>query len=327
MQNIIDLVSKYTCGSDNEIITMQIEKKYEPFYKFQITDFKIINNEVVYASEPYRQIGTRTGNSETNDFVKIILDTVEEGFYIIRFNNKKCTDFKYYAHYNLEVDSYNHAISFLMIYLEYNIFPGNEDAKKELENSLIKEKLKETLVYACYENNMDKIKKYLESAERRDFGKCFYSQTPLMFCAENDNLEAFKMLIDTGANIKQVFNQSCALEVAIAYSKDITMYIYENFYEYFKKKVTKEGFSLAVHCHDTSIFKLFKDCGVSLEGKNKKTPNLHKFAIYNNVEGVRFLIENGVNPLMSDGWEHNTAYTLAKKNKCKNTMKYLEQFN
>ncbi len=173
---------------------------------------------------------------------------------------------------------------------------------------------------------MDKIKERIKNAKRRDLNKIYDYRSPLMFCAENDNLEAFKMLTEAGANVKHSYSGYNVLVCAINHSKDITMYIYKEFPEYFEKMILKAGFALARSCHNVLILELIKSFGVSLEGKNTSHPNLHTFAESNNVEGVRFLIENGVDPLMLNKWDQ-TAYMRAEVFHKKDVVEYLKQYN
>lgn len=102
------------------------------------------------------------------------------------------------------------------------------------------------MVYACYINDTDLILERVEKAGNAQLNKKFqYVGTPLGLCAENNNLTAFKAIVEKGADLIKISLCDRPLRIAFQYSPDIVRYIYENHREQFDKEVKKDGFSIA----------------------------------------------------------------------------------
>ncbi|MBK1813024.1 hypothetical protein JHL18_20580 [Clostridium sp. YIM B02505] len=100
-----------------------------------------------------------------NEFGKRIRDILQrEGilvFFALQGNKAK---FKFITHYNKEL--FSNDLFELIIFQEYNLEPCNEQRRCILKQSIKAEKIKNTLVYACYENNTDKIMKALKNPKQ-----------------------------------------------------------------------------------------------------------------------------------------------------------------
>ena len=241
--------------------------------------YKIENNESKYAE----------------NIIKIDENVMEEpeirGVTIIMVTNKKNIEIKNIKKYNNEL--HTHELYDLILFQEYGIQPKHEQHKEELKESIKAEKIKKTLVYACYENNTDKILNCLKKTSKTALNKKMeYTGTPLGLCAENNNLKAFKAVLEAGASIDKKSLGETPLEIAYRYSPDIVKYIYEEHGEYFKKEISENGFSIAGSCQDINSLKILLECGVDIDG-NDKIPNLHICIDYDNMTGLKFLLENG----------------------------------
>ena len=215
------------------------------------------------------------------------------GIHIFRYQNHKMTEHKLITHYNVEL--FDNEACQLILFQEYGLYPADEYDKEELKQSIKAEKIKDTLVYACYLNDTDRILKCLEKANKGQLNKKLqYNGTPLGICAQNNNLEAFRALAEKGADLSKISLADRPLKIAFQYSPDIVRYIYENFREQFVKEVSKEGFSIACHTTDVSLLELIRDTGCDMVCNKKQFPPLLNFADYNNVVGIQFLADNGV---------------------------------
>ncbi len=239
-------------------------------------------------------------------------DNFLEGIHLFRFSDSQCADQHHIAHFNPEL-LYKGAES-LAIYQEYGLKPENESGKKQLEEALKAEKIKNTLVYACYENDSAKIMQYLENDKlnKAQLNKALeLCGTPLTLCAANDNLGAFIAIAEKGADIGKKCCGDSPLKKALNHSYDIVRYIFENYREQFDKEV--KGFNDACYARDVRVLQLLKDLGFDLCCAGQKFPPLHTFVDHENPVGVRFLLDNGVDISLKNK-NGQTALERAKRN-------------
>ncbi|WP_371363672.1 hypothetical protein SRRS_45480 [Sporomusa rhizae] len=216
------------------------------------------------------------------------------GILLICLESGKKPTFKFISHYNPELFTID--VFELILFKEYNIEPCDEERKQVLQQSIKAEKIKDTLVYACYENNTDKIMECLRQAKQSQLNKKLkYVGTPLGICAKNNNIVAFKAIVESGATLGKVSLVDTPLAIAFTYSPDIVKYIYTNFRDQFGKEVLIKGFSLALHTKDVGLLQLLFDYGCDINCEGKPFPPLHNFADFNNVVGLKFLLDNGAN--------------------------------
>lgn len=221
-------------------------------------------------------------------------DNFAKGIHLFQFLRGKCVDRRHIPHFNPEL-LYKGA-DYLTIWQEYGLEPQNDGYKKELEGAIKAEKIKNTLVYACYENDNDKIMHCLknEKLSKSQLNKVLeLCGTPLILCAKNDNLPAFKALVEKGADLGKKFSGGeTPLRTALNHSYDIVMYIFVNYRGQFDKEVTK--FTYAAYSKDVRVLQLLKEQGLDMNCTGSKFPPLHTFADYGNLVGIKFLLDNGV---------------------------------
>jgi hypothetical protein len=182
----------------------------------------------------------------------------------------------------------------LLIYQRYGLEPQEEERKEVLQKSLKAEKIKNTLVFACYMNDMDKIKERVVNAKQSDLDKVLkYCGIPLQFCSKHNNLEAFRLRAEKGATVGKRVMTRTPLEIAFQYSSDIVNYIRSEFPDVYRKEVTKKGFGIALHCQDEALLEDILKLGCAVNQEGKPFPPLHSFADFNNVVGIRFLLKHG----------------------------------
>lgn len=112
-------------------------------------------------------------------------------------------------------------------------------------------------------------------------------------CKKN-NIVTFKAIAEAGATLGKVSLADTPLSIAFTYLPDIVKYIYTNFREQFDKEVLKKGFSLAIHTKDIELLQLLFDYGCDINCSGKPFPPLHNFADFNNIVGLKFFLDNGV---------------------------------
>lgn len=252
----------------------------------------------------------------TNDTIKIFqtfIDSIEQefknvGILIIYPNEKNRPTYKKIKHFNPEL--FSRDLAELIIYQEFGYKPQKLERQEILTESISKESIKGSLVYACYENNKEKIIDTLKTAKKSDLNKLLkYTGTPLTLCAEHDNLQGFKAIVNAGANISKKSHDT-PLSIAFTYSSNIVRYIYDNHKDIFEKEINKKGFYIASYCKDIGLFSLLKKSGADLNKYKPDFPHLHNLVKCNNIIGVEFCIQNGVDINMKDKYKQ-TALDIA----------------
>jgi len=184
----------------------------------------------------------------------------------------------------------------LIVHQRYQLEPAGQERKEVLQESLKAEKIKQSLVFACYMNDMERIRELVANARKSDLDKVLkYSGTALQFCSKHNNLEAFRLLAEKGASVgKRSFSQT-PLEIAFKHSSDIVYYMAFQFPDVYRKEVEKKGFGIAFHCRDEALLAEILKFGFDVNQEKKPFPPLHSFADYNNSVGIKFLLSNGAN--------------------------------
>jgi hypothetical protein len=182
----------------------------------------------------------------------------------------------------------------LLNYQRYGLVPMEENRKEVLQQSLKAETIKHTLVFACYMNDMDRIRELVTGAKKSALDKVLkYCGNPLQFCSRHNNMEAFRLLAEMGANVGKRVMAQTPLEIAFKYSSDIVNYIRLEYPEIYEKEVKKKGFGIALHCQDEALLQDILSLISDVNQEKKPFPPLHSFADYNNVVGIQFLLERG----------------------------------
>ena len=149
----------------------------------------------------------------------------------------------------------------LIVFQEFNLKPSSEDRQAVLEKSIKQEKIKNTLVWACY---------------------------------VNDRAEFLKLLLEKGANLLKKSFVATPIQLAFSCSDSITFYLLENYKDDVVREIEKKGFLLAAGNTNRTILEAVHSLGADLYGKDPYFPNLHNFADSDNVAGLQFLLDNGV---------------------------------
>lgn len=221
-------------------------------------------------------------------------DYFEDGIHLYRFSGGECIDMRHIPHFVPE--TFVAGAQELAIYQEYGLEPENEYERKCLEDAKKAEKIKDSLVWACYTKNREKAKDFLESPKLKaaQLNKVLKLEgTPLIICAKNDDLELFKAIVDKGADLtKKISCEGTPLMTAFRFSYDIVKYIFDEHREQFDKEV--KDFHCAIYSQDIRTFELLKNLGLDYICEGERFPILHSCVDAENLIGVKFLLDNGV---------------------------------
>lgn len=243
------------------------------------------------------------------------------GIYLFVYEDGKYIEMRYISHYN--TNSFHPEM--LALYQEFGLEPESEDGKKCLKEEIKAEKIKETLVYYCYENAPQKIQKWLEKPKKTQLNAVMNGYgTPLIICTLHNDLESFKRIVEAGANLNK---ESCGvtpLQSAMKYSSDIVRYIYENHFEQFDKEVKRWGFAIASDCEDVQILELMKEYGCEIECEGDQYPPFHCFVDADNVVGMKFLVDNGISTQILNKYKQTPLDRAIRMNK-KKAKAWLEE--
>lgn len=237
-----------------------------------------------------------TGKTIYNKYEENFLALMNDpGVHVYRYENNRLAEHKCFTDYDGQLYD-GHEVR-VVLFTEYGIEPADEKGKSALKKTLKDaEKLKDSLVWACYINNTELIAERAAKAAKAQLNRVFSGSTPLTFCAKSGDLIGFKAIAESGADI----SKSCAgytpLNWALTYSPEIVLYIHENYPENFDKEVNKKGFNtLGLEgCNDIRVLELFRSYGFDMSRNGSDFPPLLNFADNNNVVGIQFLIDNGV---------------------------------
>ena len=266
--------------------------------------------------------------NETVEVFKIFPESIQRilkniGLLIIYPNEQHNPEQKKIKYYNPEL--FTDDLFELVIFQEFGFQPKALDRQKILEVSIKKEKIKDTLVYACFENNTEKIFEVLENIKKSQLDMNLkYTGTPLGLCVANKNVNSFKAIAKAGANLSKKSLGTTPLQLAFKYSSEIVDYIYSNHKDVFEKEVNKQGFYIVADSTDLNMLKLVKDFGADLNKYDKAFPHLHNFADRNNVVGLGFCLDNGIDINMKDK-QGRTALDKAIMRNHKESIEFLRK--
>ena len=267
-------------------------------------------------------------SNETVEIFKTYSDIIQEklkgiGLLLIYQDEKNTLKTKSIKYFNPELFSEN--LFELTIFQEFGFKPSKIERQGILEESLKKERIKETLVYACYENNTENIFRLAQNAKKTQLDKKLqYTGTPLGLCVENENVASFKAIAEAGATISKKSLAFTPLQLAFKHSSEIVEYIYSNHKEVFEKEVNKQGFYIVADSTDINMINLVNDFGADLNNYDKAFPHLHNFVDRNNITGIEFCLNNGMDINMKDN-QGRTALGKAIMRGHKESIEYLRK--
>ena len=243
-------------------------------------------------------------SNDTVEIFKSFSETIRDlllikGILIIYPNEFNKPETKLIRFYNPEL--YTNDLFELIIFQEFGFQPHEEERQEVLKQSILKEKIKETLVYSCYENNTERILAIIKDAKKPQLDKKLeYTGTPLGLCIINKNFECFKAIAEAGADVSKKSLAYTPLQLAFKYSYEIVKYIHSNYRDIFEKEVQKQGYYIAADSMDIEALNLLKELGADLNKFDPYFPHLHNFADRNNIIGIEFCLNNGIDINMKD---------------------------
>lgn len=160
-----------------------------------------------------------------------------------------------------------------------------------------------SLLYACYINDMDLIKERIIGVTPAQLKKStIETGTPLHAAAKNGNIEAIDLLLSAGANIEQGnFMKNSALLACIEEKKvDVAKYLIEKGANVNKKGCQNRNAlsQLILHAWDKNFAEFLVEHGCLVSATSvDKVSTLQDAAETNNCDAISFLLENGVEPI------------------------------
>lgn len=250
-------------------------------------------------------------------------DELDNGIYSYYSIDKKII---HHTNYNPEL-FWDDAME-LILYQTYGVTPFDTERQAQLKDSLSQEKIKKTLVYACHLNLIDQIDFLLsKKISKGELNRGLKGVgTPLGLSIQENNTDLAKKLLELGADPKKKSFAYTPLELAFRYSDEMVFYFFENFKEYFIKTVTQKGLAIAGLNQNAEIYKLLIDLGCDPLGKDPVFQMPHVFVDYNNLYGLQFLAEYGIDMKHKNKYKE-TAFERAQKQGKTELMNYLEAFN
>ncbi len=267
-------------------------------------------------------------SNETVEIFKTFSNLIQErlkgiGLFLIYQDEQNKLRTKSIKYYNPEL--FDKDLFELTIFQEFGFKPSEIERQGILEQSLKKESVKETLVYACYENNTDKILRLTKNAKKTQLDrKLEYTGTPLGLCVENKNVASFKAIAKAGATLSKKSLAFTPLQLAFKHSSEIVEYIHLNHKEVFEKEVSKQGFYIVADSTEIKMINLVYDFGADLNKYDKAFPHLHNFVDRNNITGIEFCLQKGVDINMKDS-QGRTALDKAIMRGHKESIEYLQK--
>ncbi|MCJ0829522.1 ankyrin repeat domain-containing protein [Acinetobacter sp. NIPH1876] len=216
----------------------------------------------------------------------------------------------------------------LILYQTYDVTPSSQERKIQLEESLQQEKIKKTLVYACYLDLVDEIDLLLsQKVSKSELNRNLKGVgTPLGLSIQKNNTDLAKKLLELGADPNKKSFVYTPLELAFRYCDEIVFYFYNHYKDYFIKIITQKGLAIAGLNQNSEIYKLLIDLGCDPLGKDPVFQMPHVFVDYNNLYGLQFLAEYGIDMKHKNKYKE-TAFERAQKQGKDELIKYLKAFN
>jgi len=260
----------------------------------------------------------------SKEFSPTIQETLKNvGLFIIYPNQQNKLETKVIKFYNPEL--FTEDLFELTIFQEFGFRPKESERQGILEQSIKKEKIKKTLVYACFENNSEKILELVKNTKKYQLDKKLeYTGTPLGLCVQNENIECFKEIAKAGATVSKKSLAFTPLNLAFKYSTEIVEYIHLEYPNIFEKEIKKKKFYIALECRDSKILNLLKNYGLDLNNYDPTFPYIHSFTDMNNITGIEFCLSNGLEINMKDK-QGRTALDKAILRNNKEAINYLRK--
>ncbi|WP_304237663.1 ankyrin repeat domain-containing protein [Jiulongibacter sediminis] len=267
--------------------------------------YLILATENAFTGGLYPRVGSSV--SYSNEGVEIFKEFSNEiqdllrgtGVSIIYKNDSSDFQTKSIPKYNPEL--FFSDLFELIIFQEFAIKPADSDRLNILNESLEKDKIKGTLVYSCYANDTIEILDRVQKSNKAQLNrKLEYTGTPLGLCASHNNLECFIAIAEKGADINKKSLVASPLQLAFKHSPEIVKYIFSNHREAFDKEFRQKGFYIAAECKERETLDLLKNIGGDINKYDKSFPHIHNFTDRNNLIGIQFCLDNGIDVNMKD---------------------------
>lgn len=314
MERFTKMIAECADGGEAIVAIIRSGRQSASHVLYRVEGDSYINNNEALAAHP-----------DHEPLMWEIFDHFESGIHLLRFSGGECIDRRHIRWFNPE-RLFNGAME-LAIYQEFGLEPSGEISKKYLAESIKAEKIKNTLVWACYIGDKELIKQRLNDPKLKpaQLNKSLkLAGNPLILCAKHDDLESFRAIAEKGADIgKKTAAEMSPLMTAFRCSYDIVMYFFENYREQFDKEV--KDFTCLTNDSDERLYPLLKSLGCDMMCEGRARPLLHTYAQSGNTTGLKFLLDNGVDIDLKDK-SGMTALEFAERNNKKDAAELLKNY-
>lgn len=220
----------------------------------------------------------------------------QPGIHLWRFEYGTPVIQRFYPESEYNSVLYDGYSSYVMFWIEYGLTPPGEEGRAKLEAVMDDaERIRKSLVYACYIGDTEQIIARAKKASPAQLNKAIpYMNTPLGFCAQHGDLEGFRAVMAAGADLGKSVASMSPLGWAMHCSPDIALYIRKNYRAQFDAELKKQGVRLFSQTNDPRLFAVADESGLDL------APLAFDFAKSGNAAGINYLLKKGTDLNVTD---------------------------
>lgn len=182
----------------------------------------------------------------------------------------------------------------------YEIEPDSDYDRKLLEKAVKGEKFKQTLLYACYRNDLELVKVRLQGIGEKALNQKMSGYgTALHLAVKHGNLDMAGLLLEAGADFTVKNAKMTPLELAYQTdNEDMITCLAQADPEGNRSLVEAKGLFLVTRSNNRELIESILHRGADIHAIDSKTSRLtplHLMAYYEKAIGIHTLAENGAN--------------------------------
>lgn len=238
---------------------------FDTDHRLNMDVYRVVGSEYTECHEESLNCGTPEAQQIYYDWKEHFhwMMTNDRAFRAYRYANGELAEVREISDQNYSSCVYKGCKNEMILRTEFGLEPQSAEHKAKFAAALAEaEKVKQTLVYACFINDTPAIiaraktatKAELHFLDRRESFNC----PPLIYCIRHDNLAGFKALAAAGADIAKTYDRGylSTLDEARIHAPSILLYIFEEHRAVFNKHFGGWGNDL-FYCKDPQMRELF----------------------------------------------------------------------